>query len=116
MQLSTQAVTTTANWMAEVPGCCRPVWFHPGGIADIPPVINMVAKHHVACDSRGGQHPNVFCVHKKDAAIRKFQQSKRGLCCLDTAAQPNHAHCASWEDSRFSKGERTMKVKAETCC
>jgi hypothetical protein len=25
-------------------------------------------------------------------------------------------HCVSWEDSRSSKGERTMKVKVESCC
>jgi hypothetical protein len=25
-------------------------------------------------------------------------------------------HCASWENSRSSKGERTMKVKVKSCC
>jgi glycerol-3-phosphate cytidylyltransferase-like family protein len=25
-------------------------------------------------------------------------------------------HYASWEDSRYSKGERTMKVKVKSCC
>jgi acetolactate synthase regulatory subunit len=90
MQLATQAGSTTACWMADVPGCYRPVWFHPGGIANVLSVVNMIEKHHVTHDSRGGQHPNAFCVHKKDGTIRKFQQSGRGLCCLDTAAQNNH--------------------------
>jgi hypothetical protein len=31
-----------------------------------------------------------FWVHKKNGAIRKFQQSKRGPCHLDTATQENH--------------------------
>jgi hypothetical protein len=95
MELAAQAGSTTANWMADVPGCCRPVWFHPGGIANVLSVVNMIEKHHVTCDSRGGQHPNVFCVHKKDGTIRKFQQSRRGLCCLDTAAQNNHTVLAT---------------------
>jgi hypothetical protein len=90
MQLATQAGSTTANWMADVPGYYRPVWFHPGGIANILSMVNMIEKYHVTYDSRGGQHPNVFCVQKKDGTIRKFQLSRRGPCYLDTAAQNNH--------------------------
>jgi hypothetical protein len=58
-------------------------------------MVNMIEKYHVTYDSRGGQHPNAFCVHKKDGTIRKFQQSRRGLCCLDTAAQNNHTVLAT---------------------
>jgi hypothetical protein len=35
---------------------------------------------------------------------------------MPTRPMTTTMHCASWEDSRCSKGERTMKVKAETCC
>ncbi len=31
MQLATQAGSTTTNWMADVPGYYRPVWFNLGG-------------------------------------------------------------------------------------
>ena len=34
MQLATQAGSTTTNWMADVPGYYRPVWFHPVGITN----------------------------------------------------------------------------------
>jgi hypothetical protein len=47
MQLATQAGSTTTNWMADVPGCCRPAWFHPGGTANIPCLVNMIARHHI---------------------------------------------------------------------
>ena len=66
MQLATQAGSTTTNWMADVPGYYRPVWFHPGGIANILSLVNMIAKYHVTYDSRGGESPNQFCVHKED--------------------------------------------------
>jgi hypothetical protein len=95
MQLATQAGSTNANWMADVPGCWCSVWFHPGGIANVLSVVNMIEKHHVTCDSRGGQHLNAFCVRKKDGTIRKFQQSRRGLCHLDTTAQNNHTVLAT---------------------
>ncbi len=45
MQLATQAGSTTTNWMADVPGYYRPVWFHPGGIANILSMVNMIAKN-----------------------------------------------------------------------
>jgi hypothetical protein len=53
MQLSSQAGSTTTNWMADVPGYYRPVWFHPGGIANILSLVNMIAGYHVTYDSRG---------------------------------------------------------------
>jgi hypothetical protein len=85
MQLATQAGSTTTNWMADVPGYYRPVWFHPGGITNILSMVNVIAKYHITCDSRGGENPNAFCVHKETGVIRKFQQSKRGLFYIDTA-------------------------------
>jgi hypothetical protein len=90
MQLSTQAGSTTTNWMADVPGYYRPVWFHPGGIANILSLVNVKAKYHVTYDSRGGDSPNEFCVHKEDGAQRKFKQSRRGLYYLDTADPEHH--------------------------
>jgi hypothetical protein len=90
MQLATQAGSTTTNWMADVPGYYRPVWFHPCGIANILSLINMIAKYHVTYDSRGGDNPNEFCVHKEDSGVRRFQQSRRGLYYLDTAKTENH--------------------------
>jgi hypothetical protein len=87
MQLSTQAgsTTTTTNWMANVPGYYRSVWFHPGGIANILSMVNVISKYHVTYDSRGSEYPNTFCVHKGGGVIRRFQQSSRGLYYLDTA-------------------------------
>jgi hypothetical protein len=75
MQLSTQAGSTTTNWMAGVPGYYRPVWFHPGGIANILSLINVKAKYHVTYDSPNGDSPNQFCVHKENGNQRKFKHS-----------------------------------------
>jgi hypothetical protein len=52
MQLATQAGSTTTNWMADVPGYYRPVWFHPHRIANILSLVNMIAKYHVTYDSQ----------------------------------------------------------------
>jgi hypothetical protein len=90
MQLATQAGSTTTNWMADVPGYHRHVWFHPGGIANILSMVNMIVKYRVTYDSHEGKYPNQFCVHKADGGIRKFQQSRRGLYYLDTATTKNH--------------------------
>jgi hypothetical protein len=76
MQLATQAGSTTTNWMADVPGYYRPVWFHPGGIANILSLVNMIAKYHVTYDSRSGDNPNEFCVHKDNGSTRRFKQSR----------------------------------------
>jgi hypothetical protein len=72
MQLATQAGSTTTNWMADVPGYHQPVWFHPGGIANILSMVNMIAKYRVTYVSHAGKHPNQFCVHKDDGGIHKF--------------------------------------------
>jgi hypothetical protein len=90
MQLATQAGSTTTNWMADVPGYYRPVWFHPDGIANILSMVNVIAKYHVTYDSRGGENPNAFCVHNENGVIRKFQQSKRGLFYINTADMKDH--------------------------
>jgi hypothetical protein len=120
MQLAAQAGLTTTNWMADVPGYYRPVWFHPGGIANILSVVNMIEKYHVTYDSRGGQHPNAFCVHKKDGTIRKFQQSRCGPCYLDTAAQNNHtvlataaveANKSKHTDRDYSRAQLARKIQ-----
>jgi hypothetical protein len=58
MQLSAQAESTTTHWMADVPGYYRPVWFHPGGIANILLLINVKAKDHVTYYICGGDSPN----------------------------------------------------------
>jgi hypothetical protein len=76
MQLATQAGSTATNWMADVPGYYRPVWFHPGGIANILSLVNIIAKYRVTYDSHGGDSPNQFCVHKQDGTQQKHQQSK----------------------------------------
>ena len=76
--------------MADVPGYYRPVWFHPGGIANILLLVNMKAKYRVTYDSRSGNNPNEFCVHKESGNIRKLKQSKCGLYYLDTATAANH--------------------------
>jgi hypothetical protein len=90
MQLATQAGCITTNWMADVPGYYRPVWFHPDGIANILSMVNVIAKYHVTYDSRAGKNPNAFCVHKENGVIHRFQQSKRGLFYLDTADMKDH--------------------------
>jgi hypothetical protein len=82
MPLSTQAGSTTTNWMADVPGYYRPVWFHPGGIANILSLVHIKAKYRVTYDSRGGDNPNEFCVHKENGDQRKFKQSDEGCTTL----------------------------------
>jgi hypothetical protein len=47
-------------------------------------------KYRVTYDSRGGDNPNKFCVHKENGDQRKFKQSRRGLYYLDTAEPENH--------------------------
>jgi hypothetical protein len=90
MQLSTQAGSTTTNWMADVPGYYRPVRFHPGGIANILSLVNMIAKYHVTYDSHNGDTPITFCVHKENGEKCIFKQSRRGLYYLDTADTSGH--------------------------
>jgi len=55
MVLSTQAGSTTMNWMANIPGYSRPVWFHPQGIANILSLANVN-----------------FHVHKEDGSVWIF--------------------------------------------
>jgi hypothetical protein len=120
MQLSTQAGSTTTNWMADVPGYYRPVWFHPGGIANILSMVNMIAKYHVTFDSHAGDNPNQFCVHKEDGEICKFQQSPRGLYYLDTATTDNHTVLAistveinksKYTDRDYSRAQLARKIQ-----
>jgi hypothetical protein len=41
----------------------------------------------------------------------------RSLALISSRTKTRLAlHYASWEDSRYSKGERTMKVKVKSCC
>jgi hypothetical protein len=44
----------------------------------------------------------------------RIELSTRLLCAI--ALKEEALHYASWEDSRYSKGERTMKVKVKSCC
>jgi hypothetical protein len=121
MQLATQAGSTTTNWMADVPGYYyQPVWFHPGGIANILSLVNMIAKYHVTYDSHGGDSPNQFCVHKHDGTQRKFQQSKRGLYYLDTAATENHtvltantveSNKSNYTEREYSQAKLARKIQ-----
>jgi hypothetical protein len=120
VQLSTQAGSTTTNRMADVPGYYRPVWFHPGGIANILCMVNMIAKYHVTFDSHGGEKPNQFCVHKEDGKICKFQQSPRGLYYLDTAKTANHTVLAittvetnksKYTDRDYSRAQLACKIQ-----
>jgi hypothetical protein len=103
MQLSTQAGSTTTNWMADVPGYYHPVWFHPGGIANILSLINMIAKYHVTYDTCNGNNPNTFCVHKEDGELRMFKQSRRGLYYFDTTNSTNHVVLVSTVTDKKSK-------------
>jgi hypothetical protein len=103
MQLATQAGSTTTNWMADVPGYYRPVWFHPGGIANILSMVNMIARYQVTYDSHEGKHPNQFCVYKGDGTIRRFLQSKCGLYYLDTATTENHTVLVTTVEENKSK-------------
>jgi hypothetical protein len=78
------------NWMADVLGYYQPVWFHPGGIANILSRVHMMkAKYRVTYNSHGGDNPNEFCVHKKNDNQQKFKQSRRGLYYLDMAEPEN---------------------------
>jgi hypothetical protein len=117
MQLSTQAGSTTTNWMADVPGYYRPVWFHPGGIANILSLINVKAKYHVTYDSCNGDSPNQFYVHKENGNQRRFKQSRRGLYYLDTASSENHTVLAvSTVENNKSKCPDRDYTRATLAC
>jgi hypothetical protein len=120
MQLATQAGSIATNWMANVPGYYRPVWFHPGGIANILCLVNMIARYHVTYYSCHGESPNTFCVHKEDGEQRRFQQSKRGLYYLDIATTTNHTVLAvstvehnksNYTDRDYSRAVLARKVQ-----
>ena len=83
MEISTQAGTTTTNIIGDVPGYDDPVWFHPGGIANIFALSKIIKKYRVTYDIHEG---NKFVVHKPDGSTRVFKQSYHGLFYLDTAA------------------------------
>jgi hypothetical protein len=107
MQLSTQAGSTTTNWMADVPGYYCLVWFHPGGIANILSMVNMIAKYHVTFDSHGGDHPNQFCVHKEDGEIRKFQQSPHTVLAISTV----ETNKSKYTDRDYSRAQLARKIQ-----
>jgi hypothetical protein len=88
--------------MADVPGYYHPVWFHPGGIANILSLVNMIAKYHVTYDSRNGDTPNTFCVLKENGEKRMFKQSRRGLYYLDTADTSSHVVLVSTVEEKKS--------------
>jgi hypothetical protein len=88
--------------MADVPGYYRPVWFHPGGIANILSLVNMIAKYHVTYDSCNGDTPNIFCVHKENGEKRMFKQSCCGLYYLDTADTSGHVVLVSTVEDKKS--------------
>ena len=62
MTLSTQAGSTRTNLMGDMTGYNEPVWFHPGGIANIFAISKMIKKFRVTYDS---ENVNDFRVHKK---------------------------------------------------
>jgi hypothetical protein len=106
--------------MADVSGYYLPVWFHPGGIANIFLLINVKAKYHVTYDSRGGDSPNKFCVHTENGDQRKFKQSRRGLYYLDTADPEHHTVIAistvesnksKYTDRYYSRAKLAHKVQ-----
>jgi hypothetical protein len=63
----------------------------------------MIAKYHVTYNSRNGDNPNQFCVHKEDGDQRIFTQSKQGLYYLDTTNTPNHVVLVNTVESNKSK-------------
>ena len=95
------------------------VWLHPGGIANILSLVNMIAKYHVTYDSRTGDHPNTFCVHKDDGEKRLFKKSPRGLFYLDTADNTNHVVLVStvadnkskYTDRDYSRAQLARKIQ-----
>jgi hypothetical protein len=45
-----------------------------------------------------------------------WQDGSKTSLSVSCESPMRHVHYASWEDSRYSKGERTMKVKVKSCC
>jgi hypothetical protein len=94
--------------------------FHPGDIANILSMVNMIAKYHVTYDSCEDDSLNEFCVHKGDGEQRKFKQSKRGLFYLNRAETENHivltvstveGNKSKYADRNYSRAKLACKIQ-----
>ena len=85
--LLTQSGSTRTNLMGDMNDYDEPVWFHPGGIANVFALSKMIKKFRVTYDRKDG---NGFCVYKTDGTLRVFKKSKRGLFYLDTTNDEEH--------------------------
>jgi hypothetical protein len=52
----------------------------------------------------------------REARAQAALKKQREKHAVEEARKKKNVHYASWEDSRYSKGERTMKVKVKSCC
>lgn len=76
LSINTQVGTITTQGRGFLHGCGW-VWHCPDGIANIPSLAKVKNSHRVTFDSADG---NEFRVHKEDGAMRRFKQSKSGIC------------------------------------
>ena len=75
MIIMTTSGSNTTNLISNFPVYDKPVWFNPGGIANILSLSRIDENHCVSFDRSNG---NVFKIHKYSGAI-VFKQCKNGL-------------------------------------
>ena len=81
MTILTNSGSNTTNWIGDLPGYDKPIWFDPDGIANILSLSRVKERHRVSFDSSNG---NIFTVHKDSGNIN-FKQCKNGLYYHDTS-------------------------------
>jgi hypothetical protein len=75
MYIQCTAGTTSTNMMGDLEGY-GPVWYHPGGIANILSLSRVRQNFRVTFDSEKG---NVFKLIRPDGTARSFRESSNGL-------------------------------------
>jgi len=75
------AGSRTTNWVGDFPGFPEPVWYDPGGIANIISFDKAEKFYKIRYDSESG---NGFMVtHRQNGSVRCFHKSKKGLFYID---------------------------------
>jgi len=97
------AGSRTTNWVGDFPGFPEPVWYDPGGIANIISFDKAEKFYKIRYDSESG---NGFMVtHRQNGSVRCFHKSRKGLFYIDMKQRGSLALVTTVEDneSKYTK-------------
>jgi hypothetical protein len=99
MGIHCNAGVASTNMIGDLAGYGT-VWYHADGIANILLLSRVKSRYRVTIDSQDGDE---FRVHKPNGDIRIFAAAKRGLYCMDTAANSTGTLLVNTVDDNKSK-------------